>query len=315
MADLDRDGRTDLVSGDFFGRVHWFQRAVEGGFGSPVLLTDSAGQPLDAGDASYVFPFDLDRDGRVDLMLGNMDGTVQVARGLKPKQPASVPSFSAFQALEAVDGPVIAPSGDAAPILGDWDGDGREDLILGAQDGSVRWWPDLAQDGAPQFGFGEQLIGPLEWTTVPEGRSDKRVKLDLVDWNADGQLDLLVGDATFAPGEPGDEQAYEQAQTALRQAEAAMKPWYERQRARTRELYGPTGEEGLDGKRWALFTRQALAELEQDPAYLATVEAHLAAIEHFTRTDSKTREQGHVWVYLRRTPAEDAPSATDAPSR
>lgn len=315
MADLDGDGRTDLVSGDFFGRVHWFQRAAEGGFRSPVLLTDSAGQSLDAGDASYVFPFDLDRDGWIDLLLGNMDGTVQVARGLKPDQTPSVPSFASSEVLEAVDGPVIAPSGDASPILGDWDGDGREDLILGAQDGSVRLWLDLAKDGPARFGFGEQLIAPLEWTTVPGGRSDKRVKLDLVDWNADGQLDLLVGDASFAPGEPGDEQAYERAKAALREAEDAMKPWYERQRERTRELYGPTGEEGLDGKRWALFTRQAMAELEQDPAYLATVEAHLAAIEHFTRTDSKTHEQGRVWVYLRRAPAADAEAATGGSSR
>lgn len=298
MADLDGDGRTDLLSGDFFGRVHWFQRAVEGGFEAPVVLQGSDGHPLDAGDASCVFPFDLDRDGRLDLVLGNMDGGVALARGLDHE--SDEPRFALPEPLKSLDGPIAAPSGDSAPLLGDWDGDGREDLLLAAQDGSVRLRRDLAAEGPARFGLETVLIEPVEWGSVPQGRSDKRVKLDLVDWNADGHLDLLVGDVSFQPGSPADQEEYAEVERALRSAEAAMEKHYVRQRERAQELYGPKGEDGLDGPRWAESIRAAMKELEREPEYLADAERHLEAVARFTRVDTKTHEAGRVWVYLRR---------------
>ena len=86
----------------------------------------------------------------------------------------------------------------------------------------------------------------------------------------------------------------------MRAAEQALEPWHERQRARAREIFGPEEKAGLNGKRWADATRQALNELEDLPAYRAAIEAHLSAIEGVTRADTSVNEHGRVWVYLRK---------------
>jgi hypothetical protein len=294
LADVDGDGRTDMVSGDFFGRVHWFARAVEGGFHAPSPVLTVEGEPLDAGDASCVYPCDWDGNGRLDLLIGNMDGDVLLARGAEGDEPR----FHALEPVRAFDGPLQAPSGDAAPLLTDWDGDGIADFLLGAQDGSIVWRRNVAKQGPPQLGPEQTLVSALEWSAAPTDRSDKRVKLDVVDWNADGRLDLLVGDVSFQPGTPAAEAEFLAAQVLARTTERALEPFYATLRARAEELYGARAEEALDGERYAAASRRAMAELESNPDYVAAMRAHLEASEDLSRIDTKVHEAGRVWVFL-----------------
>ena len=280
--------------------MHWFRRAVGGGFEPPRELLLESDTPLDAGDASCVFPCDWDGDEFPDLLIGNMDGPVQVALGVERDENTGAPRFTPLQPVRAVDGPVTAPSGDSAPVLADWDGDGIRDLLLGHQDGSVTWRRNVAREGVPRLGPEETLITSLSWGETRPGRSDKRVKLDVADWNADGTPDLIVGDFSLRDGPPADEARYAAAFERAKQAERALGPWYARQRERAEELYGGDTEEAFDGERWAAASKQALAELEAQAGYVAAMKAHLEATEELSRVDTKLEEAGRVWVYLRR---------------
>jgi hypothetical protein len=73
--------------------------------------------------------------------------------------------------------------------VGDFNGDGRLDLTIGALDGLIRVYLDGAETGLPEFEQEIVVTQSGEPLAVPSGRSSP----SLADLNGDGLLDLLVG--------------------------------------------------------------------------------------------------------------------------
>ena len=67
---------------------------------------------------------------------------------------AQTPVFDAPVALEANGGPInVGYGGNASPFVVDWNGDGKQDLLLGQYDGGkVRFYENIGADSAPEFG-------------------------------------------------------------------------------------------------------------------------------------------------------------------
>jgi hypothetical protein len=67
---------------------------------------------------------------------------------------AQTPVFDAPVALEANGGPInVGTGGNASPFVVDWNGDGKQDLLLGQYDGGkVRFYENIGEDSAPLFG-------------------------------------------------------------------------------------------------------------------------------------------------------------------
>jgi hypothetical protein len=337
LADLDGDGRSDVLSGDFFGHVHWFARRPEGGFAASELLLLADGQILDAGDASTPVPADVDGDGQLDLLIGNMAGDLLWARGLAPlafgaadspesrtvetaqistpevatpdvAAPLAAPRFGTPVPLLADGEPIRVERGDAAPVLGDWDRDGALDLVLGAQDGSVVWFRNLGPRGLLQLGPATELLEPLEWGQRGSGRPDKRVKPALFDWNHDGWLDLILGDYTILPGPECDPAVEAEARNRQAEADRGLEPWTARQAElaeKALQLWrtqGAPGGEQDPSRLHVLAYQRAMQQVEQDPQYRLAMGVHLAALEHYALVDTRYEERGHVWIYLRQPP-------------
>lgn len=331
MADLDGDGRSDVLSGDFFGHVHWFARRPEGGFLPGELLLQGDGLILDAGDASTPVPADVDGDGRLDLLIGNMAGDLLWARGLAPlaagavdsaappsedtsqtanpevAAPLAAPRFGTPVPLLADGEPIRVERGDAAPVLGDWDKDGALDLVLGAQDGSVVWFRNLGPRGLLHLGPATELLAPLEWGQRGTGRPDKRVKPALFDWNNDGWLDLILGDYTILPGPECDPAVEAEARARQAEADRGLEPWTARQAELaeiTLQLWraqGAPGGEQDPSRLHVLAYQHAMQQVEQDAQYRLAMGVHLAALEHYALVDTRYDERGHVWIYLRQS--------------
>jgi len=67
---------------------------------------------------------------------------------------AQVPVFDPPVAIEASGVPInVGTGGNASPFVVDWDGDGRQDLLLGQfSQGKVRFYANIGSNFDPEFG-------------------------------------------------------------------------------------------------------------------------------------------------------------------
>lgn len=202
--DLDGDGQLDVLSGSWPGELYFFKGKGKGRFAAGEHLKDRNGKAIKLGSASTVFAADWDGDGLLDLLIGDIDGHVWLAPN---GGTAGKPAFGSPRKLEA-DGKIIkALHGDSHPVLADWDGDGVADLIVACGDGGVRWYRNVGTPKEPKLAAAKELIHESNFgKKYPPEPSVKdqpcmRAKVCVVDWDGDGRLDLLVGDAGYTQGE------------------------------------------------------------------------------------------------------------------
>jgi len=72
---------------------------------------------------------------------------------------AQTPVFDAPVAIEANGSAInVGYGGNASPFVVDWNGDGKQDLLLGQfNSGKVRFYENIGADTAPEFGDFEYL--------------------------------------------------------------------------------------------------------------------------------------------------------------
>ena len=226
--DLNGDGHRDILSGSYSrtgadsmaGLFHVLRGRPDGTFQKAETLTGTDGQPLiiPADEDSLTekictrpFAVDWDSDGDLDLVVGNFAGTFYLFQGEgdgrflpEPEQLMSggEPLQLAAQVIEDGASTTLRRAAHSDPFVIDWDGDGDLDLLSGASTGGVQWAENTAGPGKPpQLAAFQHLIEPgppLEYgqlLTADDLTAPARAtRIWVADVNADGRLDLLVGD-------------------------------------------------------------------------------------------------------------------------
>jgi len=130
-ADWDGDGTLDLIVGNAEGRL-WLFRGTEPGSLElgPAEPIRADGEPVVLGAYAAPFPVDWNGDGRLDLLAGSGNGEIvlleRLADGtLANRGPLTGEEFNFF----GTD--TVRPGRNSVPVVLDWNGDGKKDLVTG----------------------------------------------------------------------------------------------------------------------------------------------------------------------------------------
>ncbi|HET8624412.1 MAG TPA: VCBS repeat-containing protein, partial [Gemmatimonadales bacterium] len=179
LADLDGDGDLDLLLGNKIqpgergtGRLYWYENT---GTRTAPALRLRRWLPL-TGQYHYApAAGDLDGDGRTDLVVGSFGSKLALWRNTGGASLVLADSALA----------TITRGSHTTPALGDLDGDGDLDLLVGRSSGYLTYFRNDGSRTAPRL----SLIDD-EWEGLRPGR---RSAPHLYDLDRDGDLDLLVG--------------------------------------------------------------------------------------------------------------------------
>jgi len=134
FADLDGDGDLDLLVGEYYGAMHYYENT---GTTSNPQFGAAQLNPFGLDSTYYVsFPdlADLDGDGDLDLLVGEQYGTMQY---FENTGSATEPQFDAPQKNPFG---IVTAYYTAIPAIADLDGDGDLDLLVGEQKGSMQYF-------------------------------------------------------------------------------------------------------------------------------------------------------------------------------
>ncbi|WP_010588058.1 FG-GAP repeat domain-containing protein [Schlesneria paludicola] len=198
-----KSGFSNLIVGDT-ARV-WFY-PFSGKFsanGAPIYKAPAAvlgeGIPMSLGELPIISPGDLDKDGRIDLIVGNDAGQLMFVKNIGTKQrpefdnPVYVSVGGKPLDIKAgyrgsVQGPAEAMWGYTCPTLVDWNGDGRLDVILNSVLGDYVVLLQLPLNGTPKFAepkwmYSDGIQLHLAWRCQPA----------VTDWGKRGGRLCVIG--------------------------------------------------------------------------------------------------------------------------
>ena len=204
--DMNADGLVDLVTMDVLGYLRIYfnsgdkqqPKFTSGDLGG-IFLTRTAQNDLTIGReapgarlAPRIFPTEMMKSGKKDLIAGNYLGEVLfVPNG----GSAQVPDFKQPQEVSRAVIPTMKDPrkrwGNVfAPCTWDWNGDGKEDLLLGEGSYSANNIHLLINQGSgarPAFDESKRYV-------LAFGDGLEQLTPTVVDYNGDGAPDLLVAE-------------------------------------------------------------------------------------------------------------------------
>lgn len=223
--DWDQDGDDDIICGNTAGYIGFFENL--GGGNNPkwggVKLLKAEGRTIriQAGpngsiqgpaEAKWGYTTlsvaDWDHDGLPDIVANSIWGKVVWYRNigvsgkplLESARPVTVewtgaapkPAWNWWDPV----GNELVTQWRTTPVAVDWNHDGLTDLVMLDHEGDLAFYRRTMREGRTVLLPGEKLFvdesgNPLALVRGPAGKSGRR-KLQVVDWDGDGLLDILL---------------------------------------------------------------------------------------------------------------------------
>ncbi len=308
--DFNADGHMDFIAATYEGTV-FLVAGGDSGWAEPKHLKDSKGRNIvislyydteendyknadrspegqkDSGDHCVsATAFDWDNDGDLDLLLGAYDGPLYLQMN---EGKAGAPAYTGINHPVLAGGkPFKMKGGLTAARLADWNGDGLQDLVCGGFKGGVSVCINTGKLGAPSFATPVTLVAKDKGGSGPvEG-----LYADPVDYDGDGDLDLLVGGYSVEPAR--ETPLTEEETRALEALELEMEGLQDRMD----DLYAQFEEDNdsLDKK----AMRKAAREFGRSPAVKDLLGQIKKVGKAIADINPRPKRQSGVWLYRRK---------------
>ncbi|MFN0103733.1 MAG: FG-GAP repeat domain-containing protein [Bryobacteraceae bacterium] len=222
-ADWNGDGKLDLVAGNSAGYIEWFENTgtreipefTSRGYlragGDPIRRVAGKNKSVQ-GPAEAKWGYsnptvaDWDMDGKLDLVVNDISGEVVWYKGsgniqeLEQARNIEVEWNGRTPKPEWIwwepRGKQLLTQWRTTPEVVDWDRDGLPDLVMLSHQGYLCLFRRAKRNGQLILGEPERIFVTesgrfLNLSAGRAGASGRR-KIDLVDWDGDGDLDLLT---------------------------------------------------------------------------------------------------------------------------
>lgn len=205
--DFDKDGDLDILCGEFLDGFTYFQNIgtrTAPKYAAGIKLKGADGKRLHM-DLEMIVPvaFDWDKDGDVDLIVGDEDGRVAFIENTGKLAKDHTPVFAQPRYFQQ-EADEVKFGALATPVGYDWDGDGDTDIICGDTAGYVAFFENLSGPGVeqPKWAAPKRLeadgkvlrimAGPNGSIQGPAEAKWGYTTQSVSDWDGDGLPDLIV---------------------------------------------------------------------------------------------------------------------------
>lgn len=207
FADFDGDGDLDMICGEFLDSFTYFENV--GTRNAPKYapgrrVKTPEGKPV-AMDLEMIMPsaIDWDKDGDIDLIVGDEDGRVALIENTGKLDADHTPVFLPPHYFQQ-EADEVKFGALATPVGVDWDGDGDVDIVSGNTAGYIGFFENLSGPGvekpkwaAPKYleADGQRIrpmAGPNGSIQGPAEAKWGYTTLSVADWDGDGLPDLVV---------------------------------------------------------------------------------------------------------------------------
>ena len=180
LVDVDGDGDLDLFIGNMDGTTFFFRNSGSSSAPAYVAANTNPFGITDVGNFATPSFADIDRDGDLDLFIGNSVGNTLFFRN------SGNSSAPAYEAASTNPFGITDVGTYAKPSFADVDGDGDLDLFMGKEDGNTLFFRNSGSSSAPAYEAAS--TNPFGITDVGNFATPSFADID-----RDGDLDLFIG--------------------------------------------------------------------------------------------------------------------------
>lgn len=203
FGDLNGDGKKDLIIGNSNGKIEYYLNQSNGATINFVLQTRTLGD-IDAGNNSAPQVFDLNRDGKLDLLIGNKAGNIQYYQNTGT---ATAPIFSSTPTIDSL-GKIntrkiyttsggytnIEPDGYAVPFACNLDGDSNSiEMVVGTSSGEVWLYTSVSDTIGRVFAKQDQLFSINQTDNAKAMKFGSRAVPFVANLDGDDKPDIMIG--------------------------------------------------------------------------------------------------------------------------
>lgn len=199
FGDIDNDGVDEMLIGDYSGKLHLFENSANVGQPANFSLAIANYKGIDVGSFAAPQLFDVEGDGKLDMVIGEKNGKLQFYHNTGP---SSNPDFNLISA--SFGGVNVRPPtsvlGFATPFMFHYGSELR--LLVGSQAGNIYMYKDIEQNLTDTFTLvsdSYQDIWEGERSAIAGADINNDGHTDFVIGNYCGGLTYFKGDTTFAP--------------------------------------------------------------------------------------------------------------------